>query len=74
MFGEQLCKSPEEFKAWSQNLGHEKVLTTFYSYGEVQPQRQAEIIKNLEQTKVRQDSDIDKLVEKVINRLASVNN
>ncbi len=26
--GEQLCKSPEEFKAWSQNLGHEKVLTT----------------------------------------------
>ncbi len=27
--GEEVCKSPEEFKAWSQNLGHEKVLTTF---------------------------------------------
>jgi hypothetical protein len=27
-FGEALCKSPEEFKAWSQNLGHEKALTT----------------------------------------------
>jgi integrase len=26
---EQLCTSPEEFKAWSQNLGHEQVLTTF---------------------------------------------
>jgi len=37
--GEKLCQSPEEFKAWSQNLGHEGVLTTFYSYGEVQPQR-----------------------------------
>ena len=31
--GEKLCRSPEEFKAWSQNLGHEKVLTTFISYG-----------------------------------------
>ena len=25
--GEKLCRSPEEFKAWSQNLGHEGVLT-----------------------------------------------
>ena len=31
--GEQVCKSPEEFKAWSQNLGHEQVLTTLMSYG-----------------------------------------
>ncbi|MGH7971907.1 MAG: site-specific integrase, partial [Limisphaerales bacterium] len=23
--GEEVCKSPEEFKAWSQNLGHEQV-------------------------------------------------
>ena len=27
--GQEICKTPEEFKAWSQNLGHEKVLTTF---------------------------------------------
>lgn len=39
------CKSPEEFKAWSQNLGHESVLTTLYSYGQVSPDRQADIIK-----------------------------
>ncbi len=31
--GEKLCRTPEQFKAWSQNLGHEKVLTTFSSYG-----------------------------------------
>ena len=31
--GERLCNNAEEFKAWSQNLGHEGVLTTFYSYG-----------------------------------------
>ena len=25
----QECKSPEQYKAWSQNLGHDDVLTTF---------------------------------------------
>jgi integrase/recombinase XerD len=45
--GQKVCQTPEEFKAWSQNIGHEGVLTTFYSYGEVQPGRQAEIIKQL---------------------------
>jgi len=47
LFGEKVCQTPEEFKAWSQNLGHEKVLTTFYSYGNVSPRRQAEIISQL---------------------------
>ena len=45
--GQDVCKSPEEFKAWSQNLGHEKVLTTFLSYGEVACQRQGEILRRL---------------------------
>ncbi len=45
--GQEVCKTPEQFKAWSQNLGHEKVLTTFLSYGEVACQRQGEIIRNL---------------------------
>jgi integrase len=33
--GQETCKSPEEFKACSQNLGHESVMTTFASYGQV---------------------------------------
>ena len=37
----------ERFKAWSQNLGHEHCLTTFSSYGEIPPSRQAEIIRGL---------------------------
>jgi len=45
--GERCCRTPEEFKAWSQNLGHEKVLTTFSSYGQVSLARQAEIIARL---------------------------
>jgi integrase/recombinase XerD len=47
LLGERTCKTPEDFKAWSQNLGHEQVLTTLTSYGEVSPHRQAEIIKAL---------------------------
>jgi hypothetical protein len=45
--GEQACKTPEEFKAWSQNLGHEQVLTTFTSYGAVRTDRQGDIIRSL---------------------------
>lgn len=42
-----VCRSPEHFKAWSQNLGHERVLTIFISNGAVATQRQAEIIQSL---------------------------
>jgi integrase len=48
LLGGQLCKTPEEYKAWSQNLGHERVLTTFSSYGDVSGYRQAEIIRAFE--------------------------
>ena len=37
----------EAFKAWSQNLGHESCLTTFFSYGTIPPTRQAEIMRRL---------------------------
>lgn len=46
-FGEIRCQTPETFKAWSQSLGHEKVLTTFTSYGAVATRRQAEIFSEL---------------------------
>ena len=37
--------SPEHMKAWSQNLGHADVLTTFTSYGHVPVHRQGELIR-----------------------------
>jgi len=43
----ELRLGPEEFKVWSQNLGHESILTTFSSYGEVPAYRQAEIMRKL---------------------------
>ena len=47
MLGEQLCSTPEQFKAWSQNFGHDEVLTTFVNYGEVSSWRQASIMRDL---------------------------
>lgn len=49
--GQDICSSPEHFKAWSQNLGHEDVLTTFRSYGEVGNRRQGELIKAMSAAK-----------------------
>jgi len=43
--GQKICRTAEELKAWSQNLGHDDVLTTFTSYGAVPLDRQAEIIR-----------------------------
>ncbi|MFO1261247.1 MAG: hypothetical protein U1E68_09270 [Sphingomonadaceae bacterium] len=45
--GEKVCTTPESFKAWSQNLGHEGMLTTLTSYGQVSSHRQAELIRGM---------------------------
>lgn len=40
------CKNIEEIQAWSQNLGHESPVTTFTSYGQMDPYRQGEVLKS----------------------------
>jgi integrase/recombinase XerD len=37
----------EQLKAWSQNLRHDDVMTTFASYGTVERNRQAEIMREV---------------------------
>jgi integrase len=68
------CKTPEEVKAWSQNLGHDEVLTTFYSYGEVTSHRQAEILVNLKEKMEKPvDDDVElspAVIQKVLHHLA----
>jgi len=66
--GEEVCKTPEQFKAWSQNLGHEKVLTTFLSYGEVTCPRQGEIIRSLSAPQLVRQPDADEIAEAVFKR------
>lgn len=57
--GERLCRTPEEFKAWSQNLGHESVLTSFYSYGDVPDYKQAELLRKLAKPAENTSSDME---------------
>lgn len=45
--GEGLCHTPEAWKAWSQNLGHESEATTFVGYGQVPGNRQAQLLRDL---------------------------
>ena len=68
-FGEVVCKSPEEFKAWSQNLGHENVLTTFLSYRSVATERQGAIILGLAASTQATPSNVDEIAEAVVKRL-----
>ncbi|WNC70911.1 site-specific integrase [Thalassotalea psychrophila] len=67
--GENICRTPEQFKAWSQNLGHEGVLTTFNSYGDVPDYRQAELIKNLSMPKVDQSCEVQAAIEATIKKM-----
>ena len=67
--GQDVCKTPEQFKAWSQNLGHEKVLTTFLSYGAVACQRQGEIIRDLAMPQQAVQSDVSELAKAIAREM-----
>jgi integrase len=45
--GQKRCRTIEHMKAWSQNLGHEELMTTFASYGNLGRSQQAEIMAKL---------------------------
>jgi integrase len=80
VLGEKICRTPEEWKAYSQNFGHSSPMTTFNSYGPVAPHRQAEILNALVLAKpdptappvqsVRLDDDQVRLI---VNQLAKAN-
>lgn len=61
----EYCRTPEDYKAWSQNMGHEDVLTTFRSYGSVATGRQVEMFARfrkggpLQDNEDNQDDDFD---------------
>jgi integrase/recombinase XerC len=69
--GETVCKTPEEFKAWSQNLGHEQVLTTFCSYGQVASARQGEIIREIAKPKLLERADAAEFVKAVAREMVA---
>ena len=69
--GEKICKTPEEFKAWSQNLGHEQVSTTLTSYGAVPHHRQGEIILSLGVPSESSATDLAELLARAAVELKS---
>jgi integrase len=67
----KLNLSAEEMKAWSQNLGHTDVLTTFTSYGQVPTHLQGELIKrreHVEDVAAPDDPDILELIKRIRSR------
>jgi integrase len=67
--GQTVCKDPEQFKAWSQNLGHEGVLTTFLSYGAVSPGRQGQIIQTLTTVAAQPQGQADAVAQAVLQAM-----
>lgn len=71
--GQRTCQTPEQFKVWSQNLGHESPLTTFTSYGHVSPDRQAQVMHELAQprqspTAALTKDDLIEVMQRVLSR------
>ena len=67
--GQKVCQTPEQLKAWSQNLGHEKVLTTFLSYGEVAPSRQGEIMRGMAVPQMEKQTDTAEIAIAIFTKL-----
>lgn len=55
------CRTPEDYKAWSQNMGHDDVLTTFRSYGSVASGRQVDLMTRFRKRGPLMEDDLDVL-------------
>ena len=53
-----VCPTPQQIKAWSQNLGHENVATTLTSYGKIDPHQQGDIIAAITLEASEPDDDV----------------
>ena len=68
-YGEQQCKTAEQFKAWSQNLGHESTMVTFNSYGTISQHRQGELIMALGNAGQPQEDYLRQLLKRIEEKL-----
>ena len=62
-------RSPIELKAWSQNLGHDQLLTTLTSYGTLPEARQAELVMGMRQ-RAQASEDIRELAKQIAEVLS----
>jgi integrase len=72
LFGESKCNGMDQFKAWSQNLGHDSMVTTLRSYGEVPRHRQEEIFgsfRHIDRDCEAGDQVDNATIQRVLNHL-----
>jgi integrase len=62
-------KDAEALKAWSQNLGHDGVLTTLLNYGQVATARQGEIMQRPAKPQDTIQSNADEIAELVVRKM-----
>jgi integrase len=53
LYGETHSPSIEHFKAWSVNLGHERITTTLTNYGSMSSHRQRELVRSMEKIETK---------------------
>ena len=77
VLGEKICRTAEEWKAYSQNFGHSSPMTTYNSYGPVALHRQAEILNALIVAEPDQNAPpaptfrlADDQIRQIVNQLA----
>ncbi len=62
-----VCRTPQQIKAWSQNLGHENVATTMTSYGTIDPHRQGEVIGGISLAPSEEDADVIAKIRRLVS-------
>lgn len=67
--GERICHTPEAWKAWSQNLGHESETTTFVGYGQVPGNRQAQLLRDLSVQSEKRPEHLELAVKAILSQL-----
>jgi integrase len=65
--GLKISRSPEHLKAWSQNYGHESMLTTLMSYSKVPTDRQGEIMRELAAPEAPSQAELIDFVRKLVD-------
>ena len=54
-YGSRICQTPEQFKAWSMNFGHENEATTIASYIPVSRERQGELLRAMAASRISEE-------------------
>lgn len=67
--GDKLCRTPEQRKAWSLNLGHSSVAITWTHYGRVNDSRKGEIFASFEVTKIWTDEEMSLMLRYLEHQL-----